>query len=72
MLLYICRYFCILAGFSIIIMMLYKGFSEFDNWQPINVLEYAVPALIFIGVAYKSFPKEEKETARSKERQLNS
>jgi hypothetical protein len=72
MLLFICRYFSMLAGFVIIGMMLYAAFSDLENFHPINAIEYSVPAIIFIGIAYKSFPKESRETSDDKKRQLNS
>jgi hypothetical protein len=68
----VCRYFCTLVGLAIVFLMLYKAFTDLDRFHPINVIEYSVPAIIFIGIAYKSFPKEETERARSKERQSNS
>jgi len=72
MLLFICRYFCTVVGFAIIILMLYKAFTNIDGFHPINAIEYSVPALVFIGIAYKSFPKENRERTDSKKRQLNS
>jgi hypothetical protein len=72
MLLYICRYFCIVVGFAIIVMMLYTAFADLENFQPLNAIEYSVPAIIFIGIAYRSFPKDSKKTPPAKKRQLNS
>jgi hypothetical protein len=72
MMLVVCRYFCTLVGVAIVILMLYNAFTDLDRFHPINVIEYSVPALVFIGIAYKTFPKEERETSRSNNRQSNS
>ena len=61
-----------LIGFAIISMMLYTAFSDLDKFHPLNAIEYSVPAIIFIGIAYRSFPKESRETTNGKKRQLNS
>jgi len=72
MLLYIRRYSCIIAGFAIIGMMLYTAFADLENFQPLSAIEYSIPAIIFLGIAYNSFPKESKEIAPDEKSQLNS
>jgi hypothetical protein len=72
MVLFFSRYFCTLIGFAIILLMLYKAFSNLDDFQPLTAIEYSVPAIIFIGIAYRSYPKAGRETDQAQKRQLNS
>jgi hypothetical protein len=55
------RYVFVIVGFSILALLPYSAYKYDINIGPAKMLECLVPALIFFGLAYRSYPKTERK-----------
>ena len=51
------RYIFVVIGFAFLALLVYKAFNYNNDIGPVDMLEYLVPAFIFFGLAYRSYPR---------------
>ncbi|HZY38183.1 MAG TPA: hypothetical protein VFE53_16115 [Mucilaginibacter sp.] len=59
MLIIFIRYIFVLLGFGSMALLPYNAFNYNKHIGPFEILEYLVPAFIFLAMAYRSYPRQQ-------------
>jgi len=54
------RFVYLILGFGCLLYLVYDSIYNYDDITALNILEFSVPALVFLGLAYKTYPPIEK------------